>query len=412
MSKNEMVDETMEGLSQAIASGLLPEKAARAAETLRARLRAPIRVTIMGLPDTGKSRVLALLAGQEIVPVGVRLPALRLVWGEAETTRIKRADGTSETRDGLQGQWAMERRAVMVEMTAPLPALKRISLMEIGIGLGRTEQVRACGWAARQSELIVWCTRDFGAAEQSAWRTMPDVIRDQAILLRPKIDLSPNPAAALDRAHRLARDEFEKVLAIDTPRALDARHGGKVDREEFKASGGQPLIAAVLKVVDRMRQGYLDRADLILARHARDLERAEPSVAADSAPVAAAPAAPKPAAQAAAPVAQAAKAGPAVSEIGRARILEATAQLRLVGSELMGEDGETVLERSVDALSQLEESLADTSEPALADAYDDAQEALDLVQLMQVENDVNSADDAVVLMLQLRRRLDCIALAA
>jgi hypothetical protein len=252
---------------------------------------------------------------------------------------------------------------------------------------------------------VVWCTRDFGAAEQAAWATMPDAIRDQAILLRPKIDLSPNPAAALDRAHRLARDDFERVLAIDTPRALEARQGPKIDREEFKASGGQPLIAAVLKVVDRIRQGYLDRADLLLARYAEAVA-AQPEAAV--APVAA-PVAPRPSAAAPTPA-------PAptvrVSEVGRIRIVQATANLRLVGEDLAGADSDAILERSVDALSELEESLADTSEPGLADAYDDAQEALDLVQLMQIESDMNSADDAVVLMLQLRRRLDRIALAA
>jgi hypothetical protein len=79
---------------------------------------------------------------------------------------------------------------------------------------------------------------------------------------------------------------------------------------------------------------------------------------------------------------------------------------------MVGADRDEILERAVDALSELEETLADTSESALSDAYEDAQEALDLVQLMQIENDVNSAADAVVLMLQLRRRLDRIALAA
>jgi hypothetical protein len=409
MSMNAMVSETLDGLDRALASGQLPEKAAAAAESLRARLKAPVKVTVMGLPDTGKSRVIDLLAGQAILPEGVRLPALRLVWGEGETTRIKRADGTSETREGLQGAWAVERRAVMVEMTAPLPALRRISLMEIGIGLGRTEQARACAWAARKSELVVWCTRDFGAAEQAAWATMPDAIRDQAILLRPKIDLSPNPAAALDRAHRLARDDFERVLAIDTPRALEARQGPKIDRDEFKASGGQPLIAAVLKVVDRIRQGYLDRADLLLARHAEAVA-AQPAPAAPVA-TAPAPAAPKPSAATPAPAPAPAPAR-RISEVGRSRIAQATVNLRLVGEELSGADGDAILERSVDALSELEESLADTSEPGLADAYDDAQEALDLVQLMQIESDTNSADDAVVLMLQLRRRLDRLALAA
>jgi hypothetical protein len=410
MSTNEMLTETMEGLDRALASGLLPEKAATLAESLRARLKAPVRVTIMGLPDTGKSRVLELLAGQAILPIGVRLPALRLIFGPSETTRIKRADGTSETRDGLQGQWAMERRAVMVEMTAPLPALKRITLMEIGIGLGRTEQARACAWAARQSELVVWCTRDFGAAEQAAWATMPDAIRDQAILLRPKIDLSPNPAAALDRAHRLARDDFERVLAIDTPRALEARQGGTVDREEFKASGGQPLIAAVLRVVERTRQGYLDRADLLLAHHAEAVAKAPAPEAPASTP--ASVEAPAPSVGSDSPRPARTPAGPSVSEVGRARLVAATKQLRLVGKDLTGADGAEILERAVDALSELEESLADASEPVMADAYDDAQEALDLVQLMQIENDTNSADDAVVLMLQLRRRLDRIGIAA
>ncbi|TFL20210.1 hypothetical protein [Jannaschia formosa] len=421
---NAVVTETLSGLDRALASGLLPAKTADLARSLRARLAAPVRVTVMGLPDTGKSRVVDLLAGAPIVPEGIRLPAMRLRRGEQELTRITRPDGSTETQEGLDAIWAAGRRAVMVEMEAPLPALNRITLMEIGIGLGRIEQARACAWAARHSELIIWCTRDFGAPEQAAWSTMPDAIRDQAILLRPKIDLSPNPAAALDRAHRLAQDDFERVLAIDTPRALAARAGGKVDKAEFKASGGQPLISAVLKVMDRTRQGYLDRADLLLARHPEAVE-AGPAIA-GATPVAPAPKQVPPAAAPAAssdPVARLLssvvaqvedrpKQAAGLSPSSRSVLEDAISRLIAAGTELSKTEGRNrrsaVLDRSVEEISWLEAVLAEAQEedPTLADAYEDAQAALDLVQLIQIENGPQAADDAAVLMLQLRRRLD------
>ncbi|PWJ12500.1 hypothetical protein [Jannaschia seohaensis] len=427
---NAAVTETLTGLDRALASGLLPSKASDLARSLRARLAAPIRVTVMGLPDTGKSRVIDLLAGDSIVPEGVRLPALRLKYGEFAMTRITRPDGSTEEQAGLDGAWAAGRRAVMVDMEAPLPALKRITLMEIGIGLGRIEQARACAWAAKQSELIIWCTRDFGAPEQAAWATMPDAIRDQAILLRPKIDLSPNPAAALDRAHRLAQDDFERVLAIDTPRALAARQGAEVDRAEFKASGGQSLIAAVLKVMDRTRQGYLDRADLLLARHPEAIEAVAPIARATPVVLVArvAPATPAPAPAAArsssdavakllnSVVSQggdAAKApAPALSEASLDLLRDAVTRLRSVGTELSQTEGKfrrtAMLDRSVEEIVELEERIADAQEddPALSRAHEDVQAALDLIQLIQIENAPQAADDAVVLMLQLRRRFD------
>lgn len=416
--------DTLDQLSRALASKLLPEDDHIMAEKLRKRLAVPVRVSIMGLPGSGKSRVMELLVGQKLVPEGVELPVLRLVHSEDNITRVTLANGATEELPGLDAAAAAERMPAMVEMRADLPALKRITPMEVSIGRLRRDQERAVTWASNRSDVAIWCTGDFTAAEQAAWNLMPDLLKDQGILLRTRIDTVGSRATTMDRLQRLGGREFDQVLAIDTLSALAAREGDTLDREAFRESGGKTLIATVLKMVERFRQAYIDQADLLLAHHPEAANAPLPEPAPEPKPEDTAPEAeaqaetaeddtPEKAAAETdttdAPPVLFPEAEPAPSPATRAAFEAAVARLAAAGAELIASDApldnDAIMARSVREVTWLGEHLEETDgdDTLLDRARDAATDATDMVQLMQIEQ--APADEAVALMIQLKRNL-------
>ena len=437
--------DTLAGLNRAVISGKLPPKMQDVAEALRDRLAEAVRVTVLGLPGSGKSSIINLLAGAEVTPPGVTLPVVRLIAGAKPRMTVTLSDGTVDEYDTLDVGAIAERMPLMVEMQADFAALRRITLMEVGIGLTRVEQQRAVAWAAERSDIAIWCTRDFGAPEQAAWTGVPDVLKDQGILLRTRIDTAPNAVAAVNRAERLGEDEFDRILPIDTVSALAARKpDGEVDRPALKASGGTALISAVLKMVERTRQALIDQGDLLLAKHpeaaetvarrpkwtpppeprsrrdeveapvTRSMTNAEPdldiTVPEPDEPTAAEDAIEAAETQTASETPPKKETEPPGPETRKA-FKEAIARFTHCGADLISGDGPPdparVVARSVKEFDWLCDTLEDTSgrDHALLRARTRAQDAADIVQLMQIEGGGSNAEDAAVLMLQMRRNL-------
>ncbi|CTQ33160.1 hypothetical protein [Jannaschia rubra] len=369
-------------LDAALAAGVLPPDARAEAQALVARMDVPVRVVLMGPPRGGRSAVLNLLAGARVVPDGLRLPTLRLVAGSRRMARLTQADGRVETLSDPDPETLAARGAVFVEMTADLPALGRISLLEVVAGPDPEAQARAAAWAARRADIAIWCSRTFDAGEARVWRGLPAALRGHGILLRTHADDLGGPearAAAIRALGEAAGADFPHVLAIDTPEALAARDTdgpGGIDRARLRASGGQTLIATVLRQLDDGRQALADRADVLLCRHGLE------AIAPVSAP------------------------SPAAT---RRAFEEAVERLARAGRDMtQGAATPTeVMRRSVAELVWLDGHLdaVPGTDPLLAAARDAATRAADMAQLMQVENRDSAAVEAVSLMIQLRHTL-------
>ena len=100
MSNQSLGDSVLERLAQAAQSGLLPAAAQEEAEKLLARLKMPVRLALLGMPGSGKSSLLNLLAGDIVLPEGVRLPTLQLSYGPEPKAICTLSDGTKQTLAG------------------------------------------------------------------------------------------------------------------------------------------------------------------------------------------------------------------------------------------------------------------------------------------------------------------------
>lgn len=435
MSNQSLGERVLERLAQAAQSGLLPAAAQDEAEKLLARLQSPVRLALLGMPGSGKSSLLNLLAGDIVLPEGVRLPTVQLSYGVAPRAICTLSDGTKQTLETADCQKIAALSPVFVEIELPLPALAKISLLETVAPNDPNALHRAGQWAAKRADVVLWCTSEFDTTERRIWGQMPDLIKDYALLMVTRMDVLQEQGTLdgiIGSIRTAAIGEFEKILPINVPMALKARKpDGTVDKDRMRESGGMALIAAVLKQVEQENRSAVDMADVLLLQNtdalagmdaAEAAATEEPAVTEDAA--------------------TAATNEPAVSP-GIARLREIAArraaeQTQPAATATLQPDTRAAYQHVVDRLEDrakaLSASMQDMGDEAPAeimdacvaqiqwlcdylndngDAHDEplrrardtAYDAADLVQLMQLEKRDSAALEAVSLMLQVKREL-------
>lgn len=257
--------------------GLLPAGGpAEAAERLIERLERPARVALLGLPGSGKSAILNLLAGTIVVPETLRLPTIIVQHGRVPRMLCTLSDGRNEIIPGDNLESSLSLSPALITLELDLPALKVISLIEIAAGPQEVDQRRAALWAGKRADILIWCTTSYLPKEQLVWEGMPDAFKDNGFLLLTKVDLLGGREAAAGMHHRVeqrAGGEFRQVLSISAKEARAAMPpGGQVDRDRFRESGAGAVISTIKTRVQSARRADTDTAELILARQAGQAE--------------------------------------------------------------------------------------------------------------------------------------------
>jgi hypothetical protein len=415
MSTQSPFTRVQQDLTRAMASGRLPAQVQARAETLLARITKPVRLGLLGQPQTGKSLLLNLLVGTDVVPTDLRLPTLELTYGAAPCIICTLADGTKTTvnSDDLRRITALA--PVFVEMQLPLPALGKISLLEVVAPDDAAALQRASLWAAKRTDVVLWCSQSFDAHDQRVWAQMPDLIKDHGFLMITKADIlraNGQLDGVLARANALARDDFNQILAIATQDAIAARRAdGSVDKDKMRASGGLALITAVLKQVASGKQSAVDAADMLLAQHP------EAAAAPAPAPVIAPQAAParhdlgkaRPPKQAATrPAPPPTSAGIAAYQTAHDHIAQQGVALLQLAQSGDRDMHAKVMAQTVEQLLWLCNYLScndSDSDPLLQNLRATVLDAADLAQLMQMERRDSAVIEAVSLLLQVKREL-------
>ncbi|MEL6519749.1 MAG: hypothetical protein AAFQ66_02220 [Pseudomonadota bacterium] len=261
-------------IDAAIASGDLADDVIEKVQLYRTKLITPVRVSVLGLSAVGKSTVLNFLAGDEVIPAGIPLPTLQLRWGDSARCISILPDGTKQTRDDFHAEVVATEDPVFVEIELPLPALRKISIMEVVMGTEVAEQKRALSWAADRSDIAVWCTQEFDVLEQYLWSVMPDRLKDHGVLAVTKADELTSQGVLNERIKQFENEtdaEFLDIMPLSTTEAIAARgEDGSVDKARLDASGGRKLIRAMLRQVQQGQQAAIDAFDLLLVKSGLD----------------------------------------------------------------------------------------------------------------------------------------------
>ena len=449
-------DTVIDRLKSALDGDTMPQAARDYAHHLLNRLSQPVRVSILGNPQSGKSELINMFVGHRLIPKDAQLPTTEFVWGASETMTVTAADGSVKRFNTIDLETLSGGTAAFLKLEFPVDILKRINLLEVVTNGAHEEIESAIDWAVRRTDIALWCSQAFDPDEQKVWARVPDSLKDHAFLVLTKADVLSAEKLLSKRVSQLesvVAEEFHSLFAVATLQAVRASSGETVDEAMFHASGGGALTSEILRHAERGRRADFDSAHMFLARyHVKGAPASQsPSEATNEAAahvVAKAPAAasvaPGPADQIApiprnipsevvdsvpqsvsepeAVTIQATAAASNLDTLSSAPKVEnvelfvdAVKFLKRRGDGLaekakdLGEGkAKPLVEQCVDAVEHLVDLFSqDESGCEAADAFiDELSEASDIMVLMQVEDGDAPAADAVTLLLQLRRDME------
>jgi len=418
-------------LDYVIANGLLPDVAAGSAKQVLERIRQPIRVVLLGLPGSGKSAVLNLLLGHDLIPDDIqKLPTLQVESGAVNQMVCVLPDGSRKTVPGSDLKTLGGIKPVFVTVEADFPALSKISLLDIVASDNVNEQRKAIAWASKRADVMIWCTTEFTDVEQDLWYEVPDNLKDHGLLLLTKTDLLAGQAEINTRLAEFAKsagEEFLRIMPLSAKHALSIRASkANLNMAAFKATGASGLIAAVMSQIENNQRDAQDHAEQMLAHYCSDIdfsalesERPTPAAVADPDPVTESDTVVETSAETVvseSPASESAtddeddqentKADQAVLEQALARIASYENDLSAVLEYPDEWSADKILTACEQIVTELPEILGEESGPPISSICSDAFEIQDVILLMKNESGESSEDNAITLILQLRRDIE------
>lgn len=442
-------------LEYAVENDKLPDAVVASAKKVLKTLGQPIRIVLLGMPGTDKSAVLNLLLGKTLIPVDLRnLPTLQVEAGPVNQMLCTMPDGGKKIVPGIDLAALAEIKPALVTIKANFPALSKINLMEIVASTDEDQQRKAIAWACKRADIAIWCTTKFNSVEQDLWYDVPDDLKDNSYLLLTKTEDLSGQAEINTRLAEMAKssgEEFLRIFALSARRALEIRaQESNMDLTAFKATGATTLIAAIMSQIKARQGAAQGAAEQILAKHCDDIDFGslkEPKTprlpALDPIPkpvvqetmspaeqeavqppkqevvqpakqkAAPAPAAPK---QQVAPPPKVEKSIKVGTPLEQALKFVQENQTELIDL-LTKEDLPTVknvLKICETAATEVPEIIGEDSLPPLSYICSAAYEMQNIVVLMQAEKnekDESRADNAITLLLQLRRDIEAMIVA-
>lgn len=268
-----------EQLGHAIAKGVLPASVSASATQVLKRLEQPLRIVLLGLPGAGKTSVLNLLLGEDLIPEGqLHLPTVKVEAGTIPQMICTLRDGTKKIIAGTDLGVLESLKPAFVTVQTDSPALAKINLLEI-VAPDATDQLgKAIAWATKRADVLIWCTTDFTPVEQELWYDVPDHLKDHGLMLMTKTDLLMGQTEINARLAQIARtsgEEFLRILPLSAKSALQARGSdGNINMSAFKASGATGLIAAIKTQIEEARREAQGSAAQILKRYSSEIDLA------------------------------------------------------------------------------------------------------------------------------------------
>jgi hypothetical protein len=233
-------------------SGVLSQAEYVSCSGLAEALRRPARVAVLGQSPADVTGVLAAMLEAHLVTMVPEGPAVEIFHGPDACHMATFEDGSSLSQDGYPRHDLMRYGPLLLQIEAPLPILATMAFLGIELGPEPEAYTAALGWAAKRSEIAIFCTEGFGDAEATIWRAAPDRLKNHCYLV-----ITGDRDAGSARAH----GAFDAV--IHAPAASEA---------------AAPLAALKHRLaadITAAREEDIDAAELFLRRFRR--EDSEPS---------------------------------------------------------------------------------------------------------------------------------------
>lgn len=211
------------------------------------------RISLMGEFSSGKSTLLNLLLGADLLPTRVTTTEMPPVWLSFGAPRAFWVDREGGEHPLESGRWeGIPRSARFVRAFAESPILERCDILDTpGISDPNLED-ESWKFPVGQSNLVLWCTpvtQAWRETERSTWLSLPARLRANSLLVVTRAD----KVSLFDRekvARRLARESDGLFANMTFLASLDAVRGKALmeaegDASLWQQSGGAELLARI-----------------------------------------------------------------------------------------------------------------------------------------------------------------------
>jgi hypothetical protein len=240
---------TLQRLEALLASGVLTQAEAVSCATLADALRRPARVAVLGHSAGDVTGILRSMLGESVVALVPGGPAVELHYGDQPQHVATFEDGSSLSQEGYPTPDLMRYGPLFLQVEAPNPVLVSMSFLAVELAAGPSDCAAALGWAAKRSEIAIFCAAAFSEAEAAIWSAAPDRLKNHCYLV-----LTGGRDAAASASAR-ARGHFDAIIHAPAPSEATAPLGALKHR-----------LAAD---IDAARQEDIDAAELFLHRFRR-----------------------------------------------------------------------------------------------------------------------------------------------
>ncbi len=247
---------TLMRLEALLASGVLTQAEAAACAGLAEALRRPARVAILGQSAPDVSGILRSLIGDDVAQILPGGPAVEVHLGDHPRHTATFEDGSSLSQDGYPPPGLVRYGPLFLQIEAPVDTLASMSFLAMELGADPGGWLAAMGWAAKRSEIAIFCADAFGQTEAEIWAAAPARLKNHCYLVITGRRSLSGPAAAE------ARGLFDAVIHAPAP-----------------AEGTGPLGALSHRLATDIalaRQEDVDAAELFLHRFRRKGAAAAP----------------------------------------------------------------------------------------------------------------------------------------
>ena len=404
------------------------EEAQTDAQDFRARLVTPIRIAVAGLGRSGKTTLIHLLLGEELLTVDARnyrLPPIEIRHGSVEQTRAGWWDRNDMTFDGLALSTALSQKPDVVSLILEHDLLRECRLIDVSDFDSDATISEGLFALTKLADMVIWCVNagaGWTAQDRAIWDRVPRALQRRSMMALTHTEgMTEAEVLHLHQSVTAAVGTgFAAVLPVASVLAWQAVERTAEDPEAvWHASGADDLFNAAMTIAADLRLAEIAKVARLIDTRIAPLVARVPSVPAPvrqppaaAPPVSAYPQVP-PAAEAEAPPAKAVppsvKAAPTASIWTQARnpALEIwQVALAQINADLRGDrftsDTDFVL-----ACHQMVADFLPTlgGEPILPKGADwliaDFEQAQDLLVLMQYESGDATAHTAAHLLVQL-----------
>lgn len=209
----------------------------------------PLRISIVGELNAGKTALANLILGVQLLPTSIvsNTPCPTLIrYGEEHTVRHYRDDTHFEETNASELHRFVQREGFRVECALPLPLLRTIEIADLPAFENAVFSGERMFPLLRRSDILVWCsraTKAWTASEKSIWLQLPERLKAGCLFVLTHAD-KLNAGALKEVANRV-RAEIPAIEAeltfLATPQAIAARspRGQIMNPKLWASSGGE-----------------------------------------------------------------------------------------------------------------------------------------------------------------------------